>query len=412
MSCNPWGLDPRTSFTGAIALPLCLALSACGGGGGGTDVASIPPPPVTPTPTPTPPPPPASNALMTTIGGYTLVNSLDVQTSWLESPATRDGKYDLIGRLTLTPQNGDPSSYRAVLPGEFTMATNLYFGRDSGDFPSYSLTAPAGVLPGGLTSLGPATIAGSWDINQSVAYFYGNPYESQLQAVGQRLTAFDKAQDGSETKLFSYDFTRGTTSATTSLGSGKSLSATLDYDIGYSYVAMGEWSWRVVDLNGAAAGDSGDLLFVNGDRTPASGIPVSGTATYNAHTLALLSTNFTAGIPFTLTADFGQRTIATRIDQDYRYNAGAGLDGDPAVGIHVGGSAPFSNNGLFDIPLTGTANYSYNNAQVAPPTEAVTGDMNGAFFGPHAEQVGGAFSVERPSGALLLQDAFVGQQHP
>ena len=408
MSGHLWRLDRRISFTSTIALPLCLALSACGGGG--TDVGSIPPPPVTPTPTPTPSPPPVSNALLTTIGGYSLVNSLDVQTSWLESPATRDGKYDLIGRLTVTPQNGDPSSYRAVLPGEFTMATNLYFGRNSGDFPSYSLTAPAGILPGGLTSLGPATIAGSWDINQNVAYFYGNPYEDQQQALGQRLTAFDKAKDGSETKLFSYDFTRGTTSTTTLLGSGKSLSATLNYDIGYSYVAMGEWSWRVVDLNGTAAGDSGDLLFVNGDRTPASGIPASGTATYDAHTLALLSSNGAPGVLFALTANFGQRTISTQIDQDYQYNAAAGA-GDPILGIHVGGSAPFS-NGLFDIPLAGSANYSSTNAPTTPPSQSVTGDMNGAFFGPHAEQVGGTFSLQNSGGALLMQDAFVGQQKP
>ena len=186
----------------------------------------------------------------------------------------------------------------------------------------------------------------SWDINPSVAYFYGNPYESQLQAVGQRLTAFDKAQDGSETKLFSYDFTRGTTSTTTSLGSGKSLSATLDYDIGYSYVAMGEWSWRVVDLNGAAAGDFGDLLFVNGDRTPASGIPVSGTATYDAHTLALLSTNFTAGIPVHAHRRFrpahDRRRASTKIIDTMREPASTATQ---LLGIHVGGSAPFSNNG-------------------------------------------------------------------
>jgi hypothetical protein len=38
--------------------------------------------------------------------------------------------------------------------------------------------------------------------------------------------------------------------------------------------------------------------------------------------------------------------------------------------------------------------------------------MNGAFFGPHAEQVGGTLALDRADGSLLLQDAFVGQQHP
>jgi len=344
------------------------------------------------------------------ISGYTLVNSLDVQTNWLDSPATRNGNYDLIGRLTLTPQ-GVASSHRTVQPGEFTIATNLYFGQDSGDFPSYSLTVPSGILPGGLTSLGPASSISSWDINKNVAYRYDYPYSGDyLQSIGQRLTAFDKAADGTETKLFSYDLTRGLANTQTSLGSGNTLKASLDYDIGYSYVAMGEWSWRVVDLNGAATGDSGDLLFVNGDRTPSAGITVSGTATYDARSLALLSNSGTAGIPFTLTADFSGRTISTQIDQNYHYDPLAGSGADAILGIHVDGSAPFSNDGVFDIPLTGTMNYAAFNSSSTPPTEAVTGEMDGAFFGPHAEQVGGTFALGRADGTLLAQDAFVGQQ--
>jgi len=157
------------------------------------------------------------------------------------------------------------------------------------------------------------------------------------------------------------------------------------------------------------------LLFVNGERTPASGMPVSGKAIYDAHTLSLLSTNLAAGIPFTLTADFGQRTISTQIDQDYQYNPNGDSMDYPAPGIHVSGSAPFSNSGTFDIPLTGTANYSSGyaiNTPQMPPSQAVTGDMDGAFFGPHAEQVGGTFAVGPTGGGVLLQDAFVGQQQP
>ena len=175
---------------------------------------------------------------------------------------------------------------------------------------------------------------------------------------------------------------------------------------------MGEWSWRVVDLNGAAAGDFGDLLFVNGDRTADTGIPTTGTAIYQARTLALLSSAGTPGIPFTLTADFGQRLMSTRIDQDYRYYA-AVPGSDPILGIHVGGTAPFSNSGTFDIPLSGTANYAATNSPTTPPAEPVTGTMNGAFFGPEAEQVGGVFALGRSDGTVLVQDAFVGERpHP
>ena len=80
------------------------------------------------------------------------------------------------------------------------------------------------------------------------------------------------------------------------------------------------------------------------------------------------------------------------------------------MGIHVNGSTPFSDNGSFDIPLSGTVNYSYQNEPVPPPSQSVTGDMSGAFFGPHAEQVGGTFSLHRSGESSLLQDAFVGKQ--
>ena len=69
MSCNFWDIDRRISFTSTLVLPFCLTLSACGGGGA-SHVASVPPPPPTPTPTPQ--------------------GTIDVQTAWLESPATRD----------------------------------------------------------------------------------------------------------------------------------------------------------------------------------------------------------------------------------------------------------------------------------------------------------------------------------
>jgi hypothetical protein len=36
--------------------------------------------------------------------------------------------------------------------------------------------------------------------------------------------------------------------------------------------------------------------------------------------------------------------------------------------------------------------------------------MNGAFFGPQAEQVGGSFFLQNSGGVQLMQDAFVGQQ--
>ena len=389
-------------FIATAAFSLCLLLSACGGGGGGESfVANIPPPPST-----APPPAPSGLPAGTVAYSYSTTGSLDIKTSWLDSPATRAGSYDLIGRLTLATGNGNPASFRLASPGEFGMTVSSPTDRGL----TFTLNGPPGTFPGGKSSLVGYSGEISWDINPTIAFRYANPYGDTPQYFGERLAGFDKASDGSERQLFSYDFARGLQGSVTSLGSGNNLHATLDYDVGFSYVAMGEWSWRIIDLNGAAVpgSDSGDLLFVNGDRTPGSAIPVSGTATYDARSLALWSDSGVQGIPFSLTADFSQRTMATRIDQDYRFTSSVDR---PILGIHVGGSSPFDNNGLFDIPLAGTANYSATNAPVMPPSEAVTGMMNGAFFGPHAEQVGGVFSINGSRGTLLIQDAFVGQQH-
>jgi len=387
---NPRYLARRIAFISAATLPLCLLLAACGGGG--SEVASIPPPPPTPTPAPAKP------------------TSFDVQTSWLPSPATRAGSYDLIAIVGQTV-NGAFSS-RVAAPAEFTLAAEPVA---SVAF-NYELNGPTAFLPAGQSSLKMGAPADSWDFNLGGPnYRYDNPYGDYVQNFGQNLKEYEIYADGSKSLREDYDLTRSSFSGRiVSLPSGGSISEGQQLDIGYSYVAMGEWDWRpvAIDSNGKATptGSPSSIYFAYGDRTPAPGIPVSGTATYDARSLALKSRSTTFGIPFGLSADFGQRTISARIDQDYRFDPTFGVD-DPIEGIHVAGAAPFTNTGTFDVPLTGTANYSAFNASVTPPSEAVTGMMNGAFFGPHAEQVGGTFSVNRSGGALLMQDAFVGQQH-
>lgn len=401
MSCKS-----DTRFTCAIALPLCLMLSACGGDGS-YGVASLPPPPPTPTPTPTPTPGPGL-AAGTTVYEYPATTS--IRTSWLSSPATGIGNSGyLIGRLNLTPGSGDPSS--SLDTTDFSITAQA----SPGGRLNYTLNASAGILPAGLTTISVFSPEISWDINPTVAYRYTNIYGATPQYLGQRFAGFSRAPDGTEQEQFSYDFTRGITGFQQPLTPDKNLQSTLEYDIGYSYVAMGEWSWRVVDLNGAAAGDFGDLLFVEGDHTAPSQIPASGSATYDARTLALLSSGGTAGIPFTLTADFGQRMMSARIDQDYRYDPARNSSDSPILGIHVSGTGPFSNdsytNTNFAIPLTGALNYSYVNTPQTPPTQQVTGSMSGSFFGPYAVQVGGVFSLQNSAGVTLAQDAFVGRQH-
>ena len=392
MSRQVRSINHRIRFVSASVLPLCLLLTACGGAGT-EGVASTPPPP------PTPAPPPVSQA-----------TSIDVQTSWLNSPATRVGSYDTIALATQTA-NGT-SSFRFAAPGEFRLDVTQ---SAAGSGFVYSLTAPSGFLPGGLSAITVPIRAISWDFNPGGPnYRYGHPYGDYPQFFGQNLKEYDVYSDGTKKLQEDYDYSRESyRNAIVDISSTERISESVEYDLGLSYVAMGEWSWGPVTTNSngtsTPTGDSKSVYFVYGDRTAGSAIPASGTAIYDAHSLALRSNGGAAGIPFTLTADFGQRTMSTQIDQNYRYDA-ANPSSDPILGLHVSGSAPFSNSGDFNIPLAGTANYSATNSPMTPPSEAVAGSMNGAFFGPHAEQVGGTFAIQRTDGTLLMQDAFVGHQ--
>jgi hypothetical protein len=327
----------------------------------------------------------------------------------LKSQGTQAGTYDLLGRLTLTPATGGATSSRVLSADEASLTIAKH-----NDTLNFTLNAQ-GIVPGGAIAFPSPEIFWSPTLTDPTQIFESDQTGKWPQFLGQRLTAYRVAADGTEEAYMSYDFRRGWAQ---SVASGTATPSALTYDIGYSYVAMGEWASSVVQLG---ARPPVDVLFVNGARTPQSGIPVSGKATYAAHTLSLLAPSHDSaypGIAFTLTADFGLRTIATRIDQDYQHYLDqmgygeAAIRGAAILGIHVGGSAPFSKDGSFDIPLTGTVNYSAINAIATPPSEPVTGAMNGAFFGPHAEEIGGTFSLDRGGGNPPIQDAFVGQQKP
>ena len=346
--------------TSSALLCLCLALAACGGGGGG--VASIPPLPQTPTPTPTP-----------------AVASIEVQTSWLSSPATQLGSYDLLA------STGGAAGVHFTSAGAF----RLEVSKQNGGF-GYVLDGPSGFIPGGLTAVTLPTPIESWEFNVGGPnYRYENPYGDYVQFFGQNLTEYEVSADGSKQQREDYDFDHAVIqNRVLDLPNGQRIGENLVFDAGMSYVAMGEWSWGTVTINAdgiaTLAGNPSSVYFAYGSRTPGSGIPVSGTATYDARTLGGLSNN---SIPFSMTADFGQRSISTAISQASLFD--------------VSGSARISNDGSFGIPLSGTAG-----------SQAATGTLDGAFFGPHAEQVGGTFAVGVAGGGTVAQDAFVGQQHP
>jgi hypothetical protein len=308
---------------------------------------------------------------------------IDVEKSWLTSPATKGGTYDLLASTSQTV--GGVSSAAMASNGAFEIDVSK-----GSTALNYALSAPLGFLPNSLTKLALPVPVESWEFNAGGPnYRYDNPWGDVQQFFGQNLKEYEVYTDGSKTLREDYNYSHAVLqNGIVDLPGGQHINENLVFDIGLSYVAMGEWSWGPVtvssDGTATPTGDINSIYFVFGSRTPQSGIPLFGTATYDAKTLGATSSG---SIPFSLTADFGQRSISTEISE--------------ASVFDVSGSSPFSNNGSFDIPLDGTAG-----------SQAATGTMDGAFFGPHAEQVGGTFIVRPAGGGVVAQDAFVGQQAP
>ena len=90
------------------ALPLCLLLSACGGGGGRFPRRQHPAAARSHRRQPQP------RRQRRTISGYSLKGTLDVQTSWLASPAATGGQLRSHRQAHADAANGDPTSYRAT----------------------------------------------------------------------------------------------------------------------------------------------------------------------------------------------------------------------------------------------------------------------------------------------------------
>ncbi len=139
----------------------------------------------------------------------------------------------------------------------------------------------------------------------------------------------------------------------------------------YSYLSWGRWN------DGAGVTDS---IYVNspwiaGSLTPAAGIPAAGSAVYNGGLMGKLDENGTIsaiGGTTSLTADFSNRTLngTFNMTKDNAAWKTAGLTGDWGAGT----------NSI--------------NGRLLTSDNMMSGAVKGAFFGPAAEQVGGAWSLQ------------------
>ena len=163
-----------------------------------------------------------------------------------------------------------------------------------------------------------------------------------------------------------------------------------------SYMAFGEWMQPL----GASTTQGGFFAF--GNATPGSAIPLTGTATFNGafHAKAFVGsligvTTTTIDGGFTAMADFSARTLSVSTTNSVHpsYNLTGSLSYASGVNELRGSMSTFTAPG---------------------PGQGYSGGAVGHFYGPKAEEVGGAFRLTRANPQCLfgscpwLQDTYMG----
>ena len=253
------------------------------------------------------------------------------------------------------------------------------------------------------TRLGPPSVLGSSAIMVGVNRDYQNQMTESLQDDGNaavertdngwRLTVGGRTFEFSDRDFeanprFRYNYSRQFSDAYVVMGSftdGTRKSRQFDH-----FDVMG---WGTAEPGSSPPRNSGQFgLLVYGDRTPASALPSSGTATYSGHMRArdfptddAVDSNDPAYRDHrgdaTLEADFSNASVAGEFTN---------LQSRPGDGSYssVAGGATFnatvSGNSITASDLAGTgALAGYQNGRV-----------RGSFFGPDAEEAAGAFDAQ------------------
>jgi hypothetical protein len=170
------------------------------------------------------------------------------------------------------------------------------------------------------------------------------------------------------------------------------------FDDSLSFSDYGVWQHNVAaDGTAQATG-----VFASGQDTPAGAMPTTGTATYTGGAVGL-ATNGTAtfGLVGTsnVTADFGNRNVSGTLTLTAQDNTGNALGAWNTLAFSNAAIAPASNKFAGTIAST-------SNSALTP--NAVSGNVQGAFFGPTANEVGGVFAVA--GGTTRAVGAFGGHQ--
>ena len=156
-----------------------------------------------------------------------------------------------------------------------------------------------------------------------------------------------------------------------------------------------------------------DTNFIIGDRTPISGIPTQGTATYmgrfRAYAWPVNDPARAANIDYrssrvSLTADLDVGRMTGRISDVYAQD-----DNDVQTTLtgHIDIASSWIVDGQFTSTLTGL-DPDNPNAPVDSSVRGLTGDLFGQFYGPNADEVGGV--VNASHGNMVMSGTIIAAQ--
>lgn len=152
---------------------------------------------------------------------------------------------------------------------------------------------------------------------------------------------------------------------------------TMTEDDGYNYLSWGAWSTELVATPNTSVMDGSH--WIAGTLTPTTSMPTTGTATYTGQVRgtaheggALHALNGSTN----LTANFGTGNISGQMNIRYA-NTGAAYATSHMSGVTISGNR-------FGGSLSGADN---------------AGVIQGGFFGPAAQEVGGNWAIEKTSGS-------------
>ena len=277
--------------------------------------------------------------------------------------------------------------------GSGTSATLSGGGGDSASFTSWNaVQRSSGITVNGISQSGTYTYNTVTDLITSRtgdASISGASYSATYDSNGQATVVTVTPAGGS-----SISFTRGTDTfgaliinnnidAVISRDGTKYALAANPYDYEWNYQTFGVWT------TGAGTGSGTYGAISVGAETAGSAIPTSGSATFSGYTggryVNSAGNNWFTSSTMTAATNFSTRSISFS-------TTGTQVTSDLLA---------VSNNS--NLNMTGTLTYAAATNQIAGSVTTVgglTGSVNGRFYGPSAQEIGGTFSATSGSNAL------------